>query len=58
MIKMNLLAVVTEPPIYNGCSNQKTFWKKYFTGKEKLTLSEFTAVKMKNCGRRNVRKHR
>ena len=28
------------------------FWE------EKFTLGEFTAVNIKNCGRRNVRKHR
>ena len=31
-----------------------TFWEESFTGEEKL----FSAVNMKNCGRRNVRKHK
>ena len=51
---MKLLAVVTPPSIYHGFSTQKTFWEEKFTGKESL----FLAVHMKNCGRRNVRKHK
>ena len=51
---MKLLAVVTPPSIYHGCSTHKTFWEENVTGEEKL----FSAVNMKNCGRRNVRKHR
>ena len=51
---MKLLAVVTSPSIYHGCSTRKAFWEKKFTGKENL----FLAVDMKNCGRRNVRKHK
>ena len=54
MINMNLLAVVTPPPIYHGCSTRKTFWEEKFTGEEKL----FSAVNMKSCGRINVRKHK
>ena len=53
-MNMKLLAVVTPPSIYHGCSNQKTFWEEKFTGEETL----FSDVNMKNCGRRNVRKHR
>ena len=48
---MNLLAVVTPPSTYHGCSTWKTFWEETFT------LSEFIAVNMKNCGCPNVRKH-
>ena len=51
---MRLLAVVTPPFIYHGCFTLKTFWEEKFTGKENL----FLAVDMKNCGRRNVRKHK
>ena len=51
-MNMKLLAVVTTPSIYHGCSTRKTLWE------EKFTLGEFTAVNMKICGRRNVRKHR
>ena len=51
---MNLLAVVTQPSIYHGCSTRKMFWEEKFTGKEDLFLS----VNMKNCGRRKVRKHK
>ena len=42
-----LLEIVTPSPIYHGCSTWKTFWEEYFT-----------PVNMKNCGCRNVRKHR
>ena len=28
-----------------------------FTGEERFTLGEFTAVNVKNCGRRHVRKN-
>ena len=52
IMNMKLLEVVTPLSIYHGCSNRKTFWEK------KFTLGEFKAVNMKNCGRRNVRKHR
>ena len=54
MMNMNLLAVVTLPSIYHGCSTHKTFWEEKTTGEEKL----FSAVKMKNCVCRNVRKKR
>ena len=50
---MKFLAVVMPPSIYHGCSTRKTFWEGKFTGKEDLFLS----MNMKNCGRRNVRKH-
>ena len=51
---MNFLAVVTPPYIYHGCSTRKTFWEENFTVKQDL----FQSVNMKNCGRRNVRKHK
>ena len=51
MINTNLLAVVTPPSIYHGCSTWKTFWEK------KFTLGDFKAVKTNNCGCRNVKKH-
>ena len=54
MMNTKLLSVVTPPYIYNGCSTCKTFWEEKFTGKEKL----FSAVNMKNGGRRNIRKKR
>ena len=57
-MNMKLLAVITPPSIYHGCSTRKTFWEEKFTGKEKFTLCEFSAVNMKNCGCFNVRKHR
>ena len=56
-MNINLLVVVTPQSIYHGCSTRKTFWEEKFTGKEKFTFGESTAVKMKNCGHRNVRKH-
>ena len=51
---MKLLAVVTPPSIYHGCSTRKKLWEEKLTGKEHL----FLAVNMKNCGRRNVREHK
>ena len=57
MMNMNILVVVAPPYIYHGCSTQKTFWEEKFTGEEKFTLGEFTAVNMKNGGCLNVRKH-
>ena len=57
MMNMKLQAVVTPPSIYHGCSTRETFWEENFTGEENFTLDEFSAVNMKNCVRRNVRKH-
>ena len=54
MMNMKLLAVVTPPSIYHGCSTRKMFWEGKITGKENL----FLAANMKNCGRRNVGKHK
>ena len=51
---MQFLAVVTPLSIYNGYSTRKTFWEEKFTCKEDLFLS----VNMKNCGCRNVSKHK
>ena len=51
---MKFLVVVTPLSIYHGCSTRKTFWEENFTGKKDL----FHSVKMKNCGRRKVRKHK
>ena len=39
--------VATRPSIYHGCSTQKAFWEE-----------TFTPTIMKNCGHRNVKKHR
>ena len=58
MMNMKLLAFVTSPSIYHVCSTWKTFWEEKFTGEENFTLGELSDVNMKNCGRRNVRKHR
>ena len=54
MINMKILSVFTPPYSYHCCSTRKTFWEEKFTGEEKL----FWAINMKNCGRRNVRKHK
>ena len=54
MMNINLLAVVTPPSIYHGCSTQKTLWEENFTVEENFTPGEFSAVNMKNCGRLNV----
>ena len=50
-MNMKLLAVLTPPSIYHGCSTWKTFWE------ENSTLGDFKAANMKNCGCHNVRKH-
>ena len=44
---MKLLAVLTPLSIYHSCSTQKMFWEE-----------NFTLANMKNCGCRNVWKHR
>ena len=49
---MNLLAAVTPPFIYYGCSTWETLWD------EKFILDEFTPVNMKSFSLCNVRKHR
>ena len=51
---MKFLVVVTPPYIYHGCSTRKTFREEEFTGKQDL----FESMNMKNCGQRNVRKHK
>ena len=51
---MKFLVVVTPRSIYHGCSTRKTFWEEKLTGKQDL----FESVNMKNCGQRNVRKHK
>ena len=58
MMNMKLLSAITPPSIYHGCSTRKTLWEEKFTGEEKFTLGEFSAVNMKNCVRRNVSKQR
>ena len=57
-MNINLLAVVTPPSIYHGFFTRKKFWKEKFTGEEKFTLDEFSAVNMKNGDCRNVQKHK
>ena len=57
MMDMKLLAVDTPPSIYHGFSTRKTFWEENFTGEENFTLGEFSAVNMKKCGRRNIRRN-
>ena len=52
---MKFLVVVTPPYIYHGCSTRKTFWEEKFTGKKQ---DLFVSVNMRNCGQRNVRKHK
>ena len=47
--------VVTLPSIYHGCSTRETFWEEKFTGKKQ---DLFEPVNMRNCGKRNFRKHR
>ena len=52
---MKFLVVVAPPSIHHGCSTRKTFWEEKFTGKKQYF---FVSVNMRNCGQRNVRKHR
>ena len=52
---MKFLAIVSPPSIYHGCSTRKTFWEENLAG-EKQDL--FEPVSMRNCGKRNVRKHK
>ena len=52
---MKFLVVVAPPSIYHGCSTWKTFWEEKFIGKKQ---DFFVSVNMRNCGQRNVRKHR
>ena len=52
---MKFLVVVTPPSIYHGCSTRKTFWEEKCTGKKQ---DLFESVNMRNCGQRNVRKHK
>ena len=47
--------VVTPPSIYHGCSTRKTLWEENFTGKKQ---DLFELLNMRNCGKRNFRKHR
>ena len=46
--------VVVPPSIYHGFSTRKTFWEGKFTGKKQ---DLFEPVNMRNCGKRNFRKH-
>ena len=57
-MNMNLLAVVTSPYIYHGCSTWKSFWEEKLALEGTFTLGKFTPTNMKNCGHFNVRKHR
>ena len=52
---MKFLVVVTPLYIYHGCSTQKTFWEENFTSKKQ---DLFESANMRNCGQRNVRKHK
>ena len=52
---MKFLVVVAPPSIYHGCSTRKTFWEEKFTVKKQYW---FVSVNMRDCGQRNVRKHR
>ena len=47
--------VVTPPSIYHGCSTRNMFWEEKFTGKKQ---DFFESVNTRNCGQRNVEKHK
>ena len=49
-MNMNLLAVLTPPSIYHGCSTQNMLWE------DKFTPGEFTPTNMKKYGCYNIRK--
>ena len=53
MMNIKILAFLTPPSIYHGCSTRKTVWEENFTGEEQL----FSYMNTKNGGRRNVMKH-
>ena len=53
-MNMKILAVVTPPSIYHGCSTWKKLWEGKFTGEEKLFLD----VNTKHCGRQNDKRHK
>ena len=57
MMNMNIPSVGKSPSIYHGCSTWRSFWEEKSTGEENFTLGDFSAVKKKNGGCRNVRKH-
>ena len=57
-MNMKPLSVLKPPCNYHDWSTRKTFWEERFIGEGKLTPGEFTAVNMKNCGWRKIRKHR
>ena len=52
---MKFLVILTLPSIYHGCSIAKMFWEENFTGKNQDLIE---SVNMRNCGQRNVRKHK
>ena len=52
---MKFLVIVAPPSIYHGCSTRKTFWEGKFTVKKQ---DLFVSVNMRNCGQRNVKKHK
>ena len=52
---MKFLVFFAPPSIYHGCYTQKTFWKEKFTGKKQ---DFFESMNMRNCGQRNVTKHK
>ena len=57
-MNMEILEFVTPPSIYHACYTQKMFLEENFIGEESSILGEFIAVNMKNCSRRDIRKHR
>ena len=52
---MKFLAIVIPPSIYHGCSTRKMFWEEKLAGEKKEL---FEPVSMRNCGKRNGRKHK
>ena len=52
---MKFLLVVTPPSIYHGCSTRNKLWEEKCTG---WKYDLFESVNTRNCGQRNVRKHK
>ena len=52
---MKFLVIFTPPSIYHGCSTRKMFLEGKIRGKKQ---DLFESMNMRNCGQRNVRKHK
>ena len=46
MMNMNILAVVTPPSIYHGCSTWKKLWGESFTAENSPSVNFYSPVKL------------